>query len=163
MELPKRRLTDRFTELVEEMYLCMRSGPPDAWSDLELTMPQVRTLLLLHQGPQRMSEIANYLGTTVSSATSMVDRLLSKQLVDRVHDTTDRRVVTCRLSTLGRDEVERFWRIGRCQIEGLAEALDVQELETVVHAFETLSVAVKRQPASVTALAHAGGVEEPRV
>ncbi len=77
MDPAKKPLTERFIQAVEELYLCMRSQPPDEWSDLELTTSQARTLLFLHRTPQRMTDIASFLGITVSSATSMVDRLVS--------------------------------------------------------------------------------------
>jgi DNA-binding MarR family transcriptional regulator len=147
MEPAKKPLSERFIQVVEELYLCMRAQPPDEWSNLELTMSQIRTLLFLRRTPQRMTDIASYLGITVSSATSMVDRLVSKGVVERAHDTADRRVVICRLTALGDNEVERFWRIGRKRIESLADALSVDELQAVVNAFEILSVAVKRDPA----------------
>lgn len=92
-----------------------------------------------------MSEIAAHLDSELSVATSMLNRLVSKQLVERFHDTTDRRVVTCRLTDQGREEVERFWRLGRKGIETLANLLTLEELRLVVHAVETLSGALKRQ------------------
>ncbi len=134
----KQRLTDRFAELVEQINQRMHCQTPDEWADLELTIPQIRALALLQQEPQRMGGISNYLSGTLSSATSIIDRLVDKSLVERAPDPEDRRVVICRLTPTGREAVEQFWRIGRLRIVSLAEKLDSGELEKVVQAMELL-------------------------
>lgn len=142
MDETKRQLTERLIALLERMFAQMRPGPTEWWPDLELTLPQFRTLRLLGQGPQRMSDIAAFLGVSMSSATSMIDRLVNKGVVERAHDPADRRVVTCRLTPLGSEHVDRFWRMGRRKAEALAEALTPQDLETVVRAMEIISAAL---------------------
>ena len=97
-----------------------------------------------------MTQIADYFGTSLPSATSMIDRLLYKGLVERMADEHDRRVVTCFLTTRGREEVERFWQLEQLSMIGLADHLDADELDTVVKAMELLLQAAKRaQPAHV--------------
>jgi len=89
MERPKGQLAARLVALMQLMSSHVRPAPPEEWSDIELTMTQWRTLALLHRGPRRMSEIAAYLGSSLSSATSMIDRLVNKQLVARMQDPAD--------------------------------------------------------------------------
>ncbi len=138
-ETRKQELTERFIELVEQINQCMHSRPLEEWPDLELTIPQIKTLTLLrHQGPQRMGSIATYLGSTLSSSTSIIDRLVDKGLVERVPDPDDRRVVICQLTPQGQEATEQFWRIGRTRVVELAERLDIEELEIVVRAMELL-------------------------
>ena len=145
MEQPlKQQLTNRFVELAEQINQQMHCRPPEEWSDLELTISQVRTLALLQQEPQRMGNISAYLGGTLSSATSIIDRLVDRGLVERSQDPDDRRVVICGLTPQGREAIEQFWRIARMSIVELAEQLDTAELETVVHAMELLHRAVER-------------------
>ena len=131
---------------MERMSARARSRPPKQWTDLELTMPQAKTLFFLGQGPKRMSELADYLGRGMSSATSMIDRLVSKGLVERAGDATDRRAVACKLTPVGVDAVERFWRIGRQRIESIAGVLTVDELRLVVPAMQVLVEAMERLP-----------------
>ena len=135
---------ERFVELMEELSVQMRSRLPVALSDPELTMPQARTLLLLGRGHTRMTDISTYFGRGMSSATGMIDRLVSKGLVQRVEDATDRRVVVCGLTPLGREAVERLWRIGRMRFEALAEVLSVDELDKVLPAMVILAEATAR-------------------
>ncbi len=150
MNPPKARLVHQFVKLVERMFLRMGSSPPKEWSDLDLTMPQMRTMVLLAQGPRRMSELAEALSIALSSATSMIDRLLNKGLVERIPDSHDRRLVLCQLTRHGRDEMERVWRIERQRITALAHALTEEELETVLHSMEILAAALERQPESAS-------------
>lgn len=105
----KQQLTDRFVDLVEQMNQRMHCRLPDEWSGLELTISQIRPLALLQQEPQRMGTISSYLGSTLSSATSIVDRLVKRGLVGRGQDPDDRRVVTCHLTELGQETIEQFW------------------------------------------------------
>jgi DNA-binding MarR family transcriptional regulator len=79
----------------------------------------------------------------------MIDRLVSKGLVERAEDPADRRVVTCALTSVGENAVERFMRIGRHKIESIADALSVEELEIVTHAMEIMADAAGRAPAAV--------------
>jgi DNA-binding MarR family transcriptional regulator len=130
------------------MFLRMGSSPPKEWSNLDLTMPQMRTMVLLAQGSRRMSELAEALNIGLSSATSMIDRLVNKGLVERIPDSHDRRLVLCQLTRHGRDEMERVWRIERQRITALAHALTEEELETVLHAMKILAAALERQPES---------------
>lgn len=118
----------------------MRPHTLAGWQGLELTMPQARTMFLLHrQGPTRMGVLSEQLGRGLPSATSMVDRLVRKGLVERVQDPSDRRVVACRLTDEGTTAVERFWQISRERRLALADALTDEELETVVPALEILT------------------------
>ena len=128
------QLIERLVELVERMNHAMHCTPSDGWDDLDLTFQQLRVLALLFEGPQRMGSIANHMGSIMSSATSIIDRLVDKGLVARSIDPEDRRAVICQLTEAGRETMEQFWRIGRAKITRLAENLDTRELRDVVQA-----------------------------
>ena len=140
----RQELADRFAELLDAISIGLRPPILEAWSEIELTMHQFRTLALLRQSPQRVSDIAARLGIRLSAATSFVDRLETKRLVERVHDATDRRVVKCQLTPLGRKEADSLWRINREWLEGLTKNLGDEDLTVVVRAMEILSSAIDR-------------------
>jgi DNA-binding MarR family transcriptional regulator len=117
------QLFARFVELVQRLTVQVRSGALEEWPDPDLTMSQFRTLILLSRGSQRMSTIATFLETSLSSATSLVDRLVSKRLVERVPDPSDRRVVLCELTSLGANEVQQIWRVRRGWIEDVGATM----------------------------------------
>ncbi len=139
MRSAKQELIDQFVKLVEWLNQQLHSRPPEAWVDLELTLPQVRILMLLRQEPHRVENIAAYLGRTVSSARSTVDRLVHKGLVERVRDPSDHRVVIWQLTFKGRKAIEQFWCIGRMRITEVANSLTTNELQDVIQGMEILS------------------------
>ena len=135
----RQELTDRFTESAEYLNRQLHTGRLDEWEGLDMTMPQIRTLVLLERmGPLRMGNIAIYLGRALSATTTVMDRLVEKGLVDRVSDPSDRRVVICQLSESGEQAITRFWRIGRERLQIVADLLDEEQLETVVQGFELI-------------------------
>ena len=144
METAKDQLTQRLVDLVERISAQMRPESDEEWSDLELTMPQFRAICLLGQGPERMGNIAGHLSTSMSSATSMIDRLVDKGLVERAPYASDRRVVTCQLTSRGREEIDRFLRINQLRLTRMARRLTTEELQTVVDAMEILCSAAQR-------------------
>ena len=143
---PRLRQRQELTDLSQVLSLRMRAlSNPSDWSEVELTMPQFRALDLLISEPQRMSEIAGALGTSMQATTSLIDRLVDKGLVERAHNTADRRVVMCRLTTAGQAEMERFYRIGQARLDVLVDLLSDDELDTVISAFSILSEAALRR------------------
>ena len=110
---------------------------------LDLTMPQVKTLFLLAEGPMRMRGVAKRLGVEMPSATTMIDRLAAKGLVERRQDLSgDRRAVVCTVTPTGRDVVEKFWTLRAARELSLSpSALSKKELEKVVPALEILAEA----------------------
>lgn len=143
-------LAARLHEVSNRLSRQMRAPSLEEWSLAELTIPQLRTLVLLNDGPQRMGEIAAYLGTSLSATTAMIERLETKQLVERAHDPSDRRVVTCRLTVTGRVEAERLWKIHELRLAAVVETLDLAELKQVVDAMQLMASAFERraQPAA---------------
>ena len=107
-------LIERLSRASERISMQMRSASIQDWPDIELTMPQLRTLVLLSHGPQRMGEIAAALGISLPATTNMIVRLEGKGLVERVHDRDDRRVVRCHL----RDPSWFQWPLLEVVIEG---------------------------------------------
>ena len=135
----RQELTDRFAESAEYLNRQLHTGRLDEWQGLDMTIPQIRTLVLLERmGPLRMGNIAIYLGRALSATTTVMDRLVEKGLVDRVADPSDRRVVICQLSESGEQAITRFWRIGRERLQIVADLLDEEQLETVVQGFELI-------------------------
>lgn len=132
---------DRIQRMIELMDYVARQMRPDLseqWPEVELTMPQMKTLILLSNGPLRMSDIADQIGSSYSATTAMIDRLMEKQLVEREHGTTDRRVVTCRLNERGAETLDAFWRIQNHRMREIAQVLSDDEIATVIDALEIL-------------------------
>jgi DNA-binding MarR family transcriptional regulator len=153
-ETERQLLTERFVELVQQINRQMHGRPVDEWEGLDLTIPQIKILTLLQQGPQRMGSVSAHLGSTFSASTSIIDRLVDKKLVGRTLDPDDRRAVICQLTPQGRAAVEKFWSISRLRIVELSEYLTAEELQIVVRGMELLhraSEANAREPRPMAA------------
>lgn len=138
------QLTERLIELIEQINHAMHCTPSDGWDGLDLTFQQVKVLAFLFEGQQRMGNIASHMDCIMSSATSIVDRLVDKGLVGRSVDPEDRRAVVCLLTDEGRETMEQFWSIGRSKILQLAGQLDTQELAQVVQGAVLMNRAARR-------------------
>jgi DNA-binding MarR family transcriptional regulator len=117
---------------MQQIHLAMKHGAADEWPDIELTMTQFRAVAFIGSQPQRMGSVAAYLETSLSSATSIVDRLVDKSLVQRRPDHHDRRVVTCSLTVEGEAVMQKFWQIGRRSLVCLADHMTDSQLSQVV-------------------------------
>jgi len=125
----REKLTERILEMGGEIFRMLRFSIPEEWMSAELTVAQIRVLLVLFtEGQRRMSALATTIGVTVSTATGVVDNLFKKGLVLRESDPEDRRLVICRLSPKGEEQVRRLWALGRSQVEKLLRGLSMEEL-----------------------------------
>jgi len=141
-EQPNEELAERLVEAVRYLEGWANTGLLDLWYRQDLTIGQARTLALLQrQGPARMGAIASHLETGLSAATTLVDRLVEKSLVQRVSDPTDRRVVICELTDSGRFALEEFISVARERVLHVAGVLDREQLEAVVKGLELLQQA----------------------
>ena len=144
MAITKQAWVDRLVAVADRMAAQTRKSAMQDWSEVELTMPQLRALGFLAHSPRRMGDLAAFLGSSVSSTTSLVERLEGKGLVERTHDPIDRRVVMCHLTPPGRELMDRFWRMQRLHLESVADILSIAELAQVVEAMELLATALER-------------------
>lgn len=143
----REELIQRLVDSVEHLNRQLRLDRLSEWQDLDLTIPQAKTLFLLErEGPQRMGAIAGALGIAVSATTTVVDRLVERGLATRLSDPKDRRVVICELSEQGRQAADRFWTIGHERLRMLADHLQAEHLTGVVQAFERLCEAEVEAP-----------------
>ncbi len=130
-------MTERFVVVAEYLNRQIHLHRLDEWEELDMTIPQLKTLVLLERmGALRMGSISTYLGRALSATTTVVDRLVEKKLVDRSSDPDDRRVVLCHLTDVGRDTINRFWRVGTDRLKTVADIMEPDQLEAVVQGLE---------------------------
>lgn len=112
---------------------------PKEWLSLDLTMPQLKVvLLLLVSGPTRMSVIASALGVSLATATGVADRLVEREIMVRESDPDDRRVVLCRLSDKGEKTIIGLWQLAKDNATLLLSAVDRSKLVLVRDALQAL-------------------------
>ena len=77
-----------------------------ALATVDLTLPQYRVVVLLGEGLQAASALAEKLAVSRPSVTGVVDGLVARGLVERHHDRDDRRRVGHELTAEGRRLLE---------------------------------------------------------
>ncbi len=135
----KAELVENILQLGDKAFRELFPILPKQWLQLDLTMPQLKTVFLLFlSGPSRMSDIASALGVSLATATGVVDRLVEREVVLRDSDPADRRVVLCRLSDKGQKLMSSLWQLARDRARELLNVIDRPQLLLISEALEAL-------------------------
>lgn len=118
--------------------------PRDLAIDSDLTLPQLRILYMLSSEPARITDISLAFGMARANASTMVDRLVRKGLVERVPYPNDRRVTLACITDEGRAAIDTVNDNENSALERIAEALSMDELEVVACAMEILNQGAKK-------------------
>lgn len=140
----KRELIEQILQLGEKAFRELIPMVPKEWLQLDLTMPQLKVVLLLFMnGQTRMTEIATALDVSMATATGVVDRLVERGIVLRESQPQDRRVVLCRLSEKGQNMIGGLWQLARDRARELLGATEPGKLHLINEALEALLQAGK--------------------
>jgi DNA-binding MarR family transcriptional regulator len=138
---PIERAIAGYTQLVE---LLSASRTPE-FPDPQVTMAQMRVLMVLAAvGEARMSDLAQQVGISPSTLSSLVDRLVEGGLANRLDDPRDRRSVLVALAPAGSRMLDQFSELGSEALRALLEQLDAKGIVTVNKAIELLVAAARR-------------------
>lgn len=122
-----------------------------AWMEIDLTLPQLRTLLILaEEGPLVIGQIAQRLGIGLSTGGHLVDRLVQAGLAERMEDSEDRRRTLARLTPKGEELHARL--LNRVQhIQMLIQKLDEDDLAALLQGLRALNRVVddESRPGSI--------------
>ena len=124
------------------------------FTTLDITMAQAKLLyVVMAVGEQSMSEIAQQLGVTVSTASGAVDRLVELGLLARSDDPNNRRQVRVSVTALGIETLEQIRELSTHQLRTLFEQVSDDDLELITRAIHIMADAAS---ASVASTASAG-------
>lgn len=117
---------------------------------LEVSLPQFRLLLVLHErGTSTSSECAQALGVVGSTVTRLADRLDASGHLTRGSDPTNRSVVTLELTSHGRKLVRQVSTRRRRELSRVLDRLDPAEraaCASVLRSFHELLAADDAHP-----------------
>ncbi len=113
--LGKARTVETHDELVERIMELFkgvarsRQGIAPVWLEVDLSMAQVRTLMVLScEGQSTIGQLAETLRVSLPTASHLVDRLVHADLAERAEDPADRRRMLVRLTPRGEDLAGRL-------------------------------------------------------
>jgi DNA-binding MarR family transcriptional regulator len=119
---------------------------------LDITMAQAKIVLLLVASKEvRMSELVRRLGTSLSTVSGHVERLVEQGLITRRDDPADRRQVLVAPTAAALDLAERFDQINSRQLRLLMDGMTAEERGDVARAFDHLGRAIERHLAAISA------------
>ena len=103
-----------------------------------ISIPQLRSLAFLNRQPgSSLSELAEHLGVTCATASTTIERLVQRLLVERTDHPQERRRIVLSLTVAGKLLLEQSQEKTRDQI---ADILDSLTPEEVLHITESLTL-----------------------
>ena len=146
--MPTENTAEQFVELMQR-FICLRQRmiPPEHVVQFKKKMEGLksklegfggnpeehsflfRVLILLSQSvtPLTMSELSTELKVPMSTATRIVDGLVRGEMVERVNDPADRRVVRVGMSKNGRELYDQGMSLNKQRINRLLKAFSSEE------------------------------------
>jgi DNA-binding MarR family transcriptional regulator len=104
-----------------------------AHKELNFQAVEIQTLRYLSEHPScRLSELGSFLGIVPTTASSVVDRLVERDLVERRRPETDRRSIALSLTADGREAFGRLEAEEMVTMQVMLDALPEDERETFV-------------------------------
>jgi len=112
---------------------------------VDLTSSQIKVLISFYGREfYTMTELSRAHGVSVSTMTSMADRLLHSGLIERERDTEDRRVVRVRLSPQGKKTVDYVMKVRRRELEKFLSELSDEEIYKFAGSIENVAVILSK-------------------
>jgi DNA-binding MarR family transcriptional regulator len=113
----------------------------------DLTVPQFYTLLHLAQcsGETKMSDLARATHQSAASLTGVVDRLIDKQLVERIRPDGDRRQVMVMATDRGRELLVDIKQARREEMQAALGDLGNEEIDELLRLLNTLLAGMLQQ------------------
>ena len=104
----------------------------------ELTMIQITGLIAIAHGRNTMGDIAEELNITLPSATSLVERLVKGEYVERVHNPHDKRVVQIVLTEKGKAVLKKGLEDKVEKMRFMLSKLTEEERNTILSLLEKI-------------------------
>lgn len=109
-----------------------------------LTMLQIQALMFLKNKENlQMSEIAQQFGVRMSTATSLLNRLVAAHLVIRKKDPKDRRIVRIKLTKKGCSLIGKAIRERKKKIYTLLSYLPANDKKVLLRILQTIATKMK--------------------
>jgi DNA-binding MarR family transcriptional regulator len=132
------------------MHRLMASHAPEL-NLIDLTMSQTKALyLVVAEGHLRMSELAGRLGVTSSTATGVVDGLVSHGLLIRQEDPADRRQVVVTATPEAEATLQSFRELNSRRMRELLAHVPAEDLAVVERSLRILDAAITSDIESTT-------------
>lgn len=132
-------------ELLRSVGAILKKRGRDILANFDITPPQLDALLVLKEfGELTMGELCQKMYLACSTATDLIDRMERNQLIERVRDTSDRRVIRLRILPKGHSIIDEVLEARRSYLAHITADLTDEQKENLVRALEQLNVLMTR-------------------
>ena len=107
-------------------------------TDVHVSPGHVQIMIALADGPHSVRQLAGVLGVSSPAVTQLVDRLAEIGMVERRHDTEDRRVVLVDYVPGMQEIARRIVGRSRLQLNWVVERMTVEEAEAFLKGLKLL-------------------------
>jgi DNA-binding MarR family transcriptional regulator len=139
----KQEIVEELIELQRKIDHDRRQYELDAWMSLNLGIGQLKTLFFIsNRGATTTGKLATALKVTPTNVTGIIDRLLEKDLITRIGDPDDRRVLVLRTTPKGDELVAELRQKRRERMTELFKNLSDKEAEIVAQGLKIMVKAI---------------------
>lgn len=132
---------DEMEALIPEVMRSIRTLMQDI-PEMKLTTPVQFFLLhkLEREGPCNASTIAQFMGITSGSVTSITERLVKHGLISRVQDALDRRIVIFSLTEAGEELLHAIREQRKQKLQSVFERLGEEKTHLLLDLYKDMQV-----------------------
>jgi DNA-binding MarR family transcriptional regulator len=131
--------------------LAMQRWLAPLWVELDLTMAQLKALMMLAAHQQRtVGQLAGALHIGKPAASALVDQLVQSRLARRQEDATDRRRTVVSLTPTAEDLVARLRQGRHAMLLRWLSAMDDADLAALARGLTALAAAMRADSAATT-------------
>jgi DNA-binding MarR family transcriptional regulator len=134
-----KELVYEIERLLRDVSKEMRRKGREILVDFSITPPQFEALLLLQEhGDLTIGELSQKMYLAYSTTTDLVDRMERNELVERVRDQNDRRVVRLHMCEKGKELIEKVLYTRRDYIMKALSSVDKETLTLLKVSLQSL-------------------------
>jgi len=127
----------------QQVVRSMQGTTKEAWLDLDLTLSQIKGLLVVSHGPLPIHVLAEQVGLQRPAASILVEHLVQFGVVTRTEDPTDRRRTLVDLTPAGVALIDRLRQGNEAHFRALIERLGQDDLIALAQGVEALAQAAR--------------------
>lgn len=139
---------DEVIESYDRLLRVLATARSPEFLETNLTMAQMKVLMVLTSGELSMSAMAAQLGVSLSTVTGLVDRLVEAGYAAR-REGVDRRHVIVSLTPAGGAFIDRFQDLGVRRLRELLSRLDEADLRQIRRSIDLLTEAAEKGPLGI--------------
>lgn len=144
--MEKEALIKAVIKLHRRVNQALRQTNQDAWMQLSLTVPQVKSLFFItNHGSTNFKKLADALKVTPSNLTGVIDRLVEQGLVSRKENPEDRRMMLLKATVKGEELVGDLRERRITHLSQALSELSPEELNTIVQGLTLLAKVTEAQ------------------